>query len=268
MFNLTPVVKNLLLINVAVFGASVLLGLEQKTIELFALYSIESDNFRAWQFVTYMFLHADLWHLFGNMIGLIIFGTWLEEVWGSSRFLQYYLITGLGAAILFMGVEFVEMKSVRDDVKAFLLEPNPNDFELVVTEHFESLYARNYSSITPLIRAYGNTPDDGQLERDAKIMVQQLYMATVNIPMLGASGAVFGVLLAAGLLFPYRRIMLLIPPIPMRARILVIFYGAYEIYALMQRAPNDNVAHMAHIGGMLIGFVLLLMWGEARNRYQ
>ncbi|WP_224999484.1 rhomboid family intramembrane serine protease [Cesiribacter sp. SM1] len=268
MFNLTPVVKNLLLINVAVFGASYLLGLYGEVIQLFALYSINSDNFRAWQFVTYMFLHADLWHLFGNMIGLIIFGTWLEEVWGSQRFLQYYLITGLGAAVLFMGVELVEMRGMRQDVEAFMLEPDPNSFELVVTEHFESLYARNYSNINPLIRAYGDAPDDGELERAAKIKVEQLYMATVNIPMLGASGAVFGVLLAAGLLFPYRRIMLLFPPIPMRARVLIFFYGAYEIYALFQRTPNDQIAHMAHVGGMLVGFILLSMWGEARNRYQ
>ena len=268
MFRLTPVVKNLLLINVIVFAAAALLGLEKEVIELFALYYIESDNFRAWQFVTYMFLHADFNHIFGNMIGLIIFGTWLEEVWGSKRFLQYYLITGVGAAVLFMGVEFLEMNTMSRDVEAFLLEPDPNEFELVVSEHFESLYAANYKEIQAAIRSWAESPESIERKTEARSIVKQLYLMMLNIPMLGASGAVFGVLLAAGLLFPRRRIILLIPPIPVRARILVTLYGAYEIYALFQRAPNDNVAHMAHIGGMLIGYVLLVMWGEARNRYE
>lgn len=268
MFRLTPVVKNLLLINIVVFVIPLLLDVYDEVVNLFALYYIKSDNFRPWQFVTYMFLHADFSHIFGNMIGLLIFGTWLEEVWGSKRFLQYYFITGVGAAVLFMAVEYVEMRSVQEDVESFMLNPDPNGFELLLSEHFEFLYYRNYESIQPLIRAYGEAPDSGDLERTAKLHVTQLYEAVLNIPMLGASGAVFGVLLAAGLLFPHRRIMLLIPPIPMRARILIFLYGAYEIYALVQRAPNDNVAHMAHLGGMLVGYVMLVMWGEARNRYQ
>ena len=264
MFRLTPVVKNLLLINVAVFLGAMLLDLRNEVIQIFALFYIGSDNFKAWQFVTYMFLHADFSHIFGNMIGLLIFGTWLEEIWGSKRFLQYYLITGIGAAVLFMGVEYLEMRSMQEDVQAFLAEPNPDDFDLVVGEHFGRLYGR----LTPFIRDYANAPNNAAYEQQAVEYVKELQNSLVNIPMLGASGAVFGILMAAGLLFPHRRIMLLIPPIPLRARIFVLLYGAYEVYALMQRAPNDNVAHMAHIGGMVVGLVVLIMWGEARNRYQ
>ena len=264
MFQLSPVVKNLLLVNIAVFLGASFLDLRNEVIQLFALFYIGSDNFKAWQFVTYMFLHGDLWHLIGNMIGLLVFGTWLEQVWGSKRFLQYYLITGIGAAVLFMGVEHLEMRGMQRDVQAFIAEPNPDDFELVVSEHFGRLYGR----LTPFIRDYAKAPNNPAYEQQAVAYVEELQDSIVNIPMLGASGAVFGILLAAGLLFPYRRIMLLIPPIPLRARIFVLLYGAYEVYALMQRAPNDNVAHMAHLGGMLVGFILLVAWGEARNRYQ
>ena len=264
MFQLTPVVKNLLLINVGIFAGALLLNAHGQVIQLFALYYIGSDNFKAWQFVTYMFLHADLGHIFGNMIGLLVFGTWLEQIWGSSRFLQYYLITGIGAAVLFMGVEHLEMRGVREDVNAFLLEPSPDKFELLLAEHFERDFARNNA----FIRAWGKAPANEELEREATLFVKERFNQTLNIPMLGASGAVFGILLAAGLLFPHRRIMLLIPPIPIRARLFVLLYGAYEVYALLQRAPNDNVAHMAHLGGMFVGLILLSMWGEVRNRYQ
>lgn len=264
MFNLTPVVKNLLIINIAVFAGSMLLDVYNEVVYNFALFYLASDNFRAWQFVTYMFLHGDLWHLIGNMFGLLIFGTWLEEVWGSKRFLQYYLITGIGAAVLFMGVEYLEMRQVREDVNTFLLAPDPGTFELLLSEHYEQDFARNQA----FIRAYGKEPENEGLVKEATTFVKERYVQGLNVPMLGASGAIFGVLLAAGLLFPHRRIMLLFPPIPLRARIFVMLYGAYEVYSLLQRAPNDNVAHMAHLGGMIVGLVLLMMWGEARNRYQ
>lgn len=264
MFNITPVVKNLLIINIAVFAGALLLDVYPELIQNFALYYIGSDNFRAWQFVTYMFLHADFRHIFGNMIGLLIFGPWLEQVWGSSRFLQYYMITGIGAAVLFMGVEFIEIRDMKQDVEAFLLDPSPEKYEFLVLDHFEGYYQQ----VGSRIRAYAEDPGNAALEKQAVVDVKDLYGFVVNIPMLGASGAVFGVLLAAGLLFPQRRIILLIPPIPVRARILVIFYGGYEVYALFQRMPGDNVAHMAHLGGMLIGFILLVIWGESQNRYQ
>ena len=266
MFRLTPVVKNLLIINVVVFFLSYLLQ-SQTGIDVndyLALYYFASDNFRAWQFVTYMFLHANFNHIFGNMIGLIIFGTWLEEIWGPKRFLQYYLITGIGAGALFMAVDYFEKSAMQEDVQAFLSQPDPYDFDVLVSEHFEGYYPR----LAGFIEDYLDRPESTQLENQAEAYARELHILFLNIPMLGASGAVFGILLAAALLFPHRRIMLLIPPIPMRARILVILYGAYEIYAIMQRAPDDNVAHFAHLGGMLVGFIVLKVWNEDQNRYE
>lgn len=265
MFRLTPIVKNLLIINVAVFFLSYLLysqtGLHINT--YLALYYFGSDNFEPWQFVTYMFLHSDFRHLFGNMIGLIVFGVWLEEVWDPKRFLLYYMITGVGAGILFMGVQYFEKSAMQDDVQAWLADPDPHDFDVLVSEHFSMFY----NNTSGFIEEYIENPDNPRYEREARMFVQDALNRVMNIPMVGASGAIFGILLAAGLLFPQRRIMLLIPPIPMRARILVILYGAYTVYAAFQRAPADNVAHFAHLGGMVVGFVLLKIWNEDDKRY-
>ena len=274
MFRLTPVVKGLLIVNVVIFLLSYLL-LSQTGIDIInylGLYYFASDNFEPWQFVTYMFLHSYVGpggqlyfgHIFGNMIGLLIFGAWLEEVWGPQRFFQYYIITGIGAGILFMGVDYFEKSAMQEDVQTWMQSPDPYEFELLVVEHFE----RAYPQVSGFIEKYKDQPEDRQMVQQAKSYAQSLYKSFLNIPMVGASGAVFGILMAAGLLFPQRRIMLLIPPIPMRARILVVLYGAYEIYAIMQRAPTDNVAHFAHLGGMLVGFILLKIWNEDQNRYQ
>ncbi|EMR01272.1 rhomboid family intramembrane serine protease [Cesiribacter andamanensis] len=264
MFRLTPVVKNLLIINVAVFLGALLLDVYQETVHFFALYYMGSDNFRAWQFVTYMFLHGDHMHLLGNMIGLAVFGPWLEELWGSKRFLQYYLITGLGAAVLFMGVDFFEHRQMQQDVDAYLSNPSPELYVEVVQEHF----ARFYPNVRGLADQYYQQPENEALAGQAEQTIRQLYELVLDTPMLGASGAIFGLLMAVGLLFPHRRIMLLIPPIPMRVRIFVLLYGALEVYLLLKRVPTDNVAHMAHLGGMFVGYLLLVVWGEARNRYQ
>ena len=265
MFRLSPVVKYLLIINVVIFFLSYLLLTQTgfNVNDYLALYYFASDNFEPWQFVTYMFLHANFNHILGNMIGLIIFGTWLEEVWGPQRFFQYYIITGIGAGILFMGVDYFEKAAIEEDVEVWLSEPDPTGFELLVAEHF----SRSYNYESGFIEAFYENPESDRYEQQAVAFVQDAYNRQLNIPMLGASGAIFGILLAAGLLFPQRRIMLLIPPIPLRARILVVLYGAYEIYSIMQRAPDDNVAHFAHLGGMLVGFVLLKIWDEDRNRY-
>lgn len=265
MFRLTPVVKNLLLINVAIFILPYLIrGLDSLILQYGALFYIEGDYFKPWQFFTYMFLHADGSHIFGNMLGLAIFGPWLEEIFGSRRFLAYYLITGVGAGILFMGTEYFEINQMKEEVNVFLLQPEPAAFQDLMVEHFY----RYYPQVQGLIEQYSNNPGNQSFEQEAVNVVHTLYERAISVPMLGASGAVFGLILAVGLLFPYRRIMLLFPPIPLRVRTLAIFYGAYEIYSLYQQNPADNVAHFAHIGGMLVGYLVLLSWGEAQNRYQ
>ena len=114
---------------------------------------------------------------------------------------------------------------------------------------------------------YYENPNDTYYKDQAMSIVETMYSQRTNIPMVGASGAVFGILMAFGMLFPNMTLMLLFPPIPVKAKYLVLFYGLYELYAELQRAPGDNVAHLAHLSGMLIAFILLKYWQKKSNRF-
>ena len=209
-FNLLPeVVKNLLIINGLMFFASIVLG-NVWGIDLndfFGLYYIKSDFFRPYQLVTHLFMHGNFWHLFSNMLALWMFGNVLENYWGPKKFLTYYMITGLGAALIHSAVVYYQ---IQDMEASMLFAPD----------------MLNYAK---------------------------------NIPTVGASGAVFGVLLAFGMLFPNTLIYLYFA-IPVKAKYFVMFYGAYELFTGLQNNPGDNVAHFAHLGGMLFGFFLIKYW--------
>jgi membrane associated rhomboid family serine protease len=197
-----PAVQNLLIANCVVFLAMMLLD-KMRIYELFALFPVPSPFFKIWQPVTYMFMHGDFSHLFFNMFALWMFGRGLEQELGTKRFLTYYLVCGIGAGLVQLGVAQIDLMRLPE----------------------------------------------------ASIAYQQ-YLWT---PTVGASGAVFGLLLAFGMLHPNATIMLLIPPIPMKAKWFVIIYGLVElIFGVSGRM--DSVAHFAHIGGMFWGWLLLMWW--------
>ena len=123
------------------------------------------------------------------------------------------------------------------------------------------------SRIAEFSDEYYDNPDDSYYKNQALSIVQTMYDSRTNIPMVGASGAVFGILMAFGMLFPNTVLMLLFPPIPIKAKYLVFFYGMYELYSEIARSPGDNVAHLAHLSGMLIAFILLKYWQNKSNRF-
>jgi membrane associated rhomboid family serine protease len=259
--NLTPVVKNLLIITVAMF---LLVGfLPFNVVGVAALYNPISGNFQPWQFVTYMFLHGGLGHLFGNMFALFIFGPLLERFWGSKRFLIFYLITGVGAGLVYAGVNYLDMRSMKDDMEVYMTRPNPDAFSEYVGDHAAGLYRNLYE----LIDQYERNPESPQLAQETKQYVQLIYDRNANIPMIGASGAVFGILMAFAMLFPNTELFLLFFPFPIKAKYFVGFYLLYELYAEFNRTPGDNIAHLAHLAGALIAFVLIKMWKKERNRF-
>lgn len=230
--NLPPVVKNLLLINAGMF---LLLVLAQMIYNvdlnrLLGLYSPQSEAFKPFQIVTHMFMHGGLAHIFFNMFALFMFGRILEQVWGGKRFLTYYLVTGLGAAFLHLLVGYIQAKSLLADMPTQALE-------MIKTEGLEALReGKNYVN-----------PDMAKVN------------AIINTPTVGASGAVFGLLLAFGVMFPNAQLMLLFPPIPIKAKWFVIGYGAIELFLGFSQ-QGSNVAHFAHIGGMLFGLIFLYIW--------
>ncbi|MBF8963997.1 rhomboid family intramembrane serine protease [Pontibacter sp. FD36] len=257
MFNITPMVRNLLIINVVVFilQANGVFDYRQ-----FALHHFASDYFQPVQIFTHMFLHGGWAHLFSNMFSLFIFGPLLERFWGSQRFLAFYLITGLGASMLYSGVRAYELNTIETEAVQYIENPTPTGFYNFMESHYSGGYEKRFAI------EYQRNPDNEGYIAESKKAVRAVFNQTFNMPMLGASGAVFGILMAFGMLFPNLELFLLFLPIPIKAKYFVLLYGGYELYAGFNRIPGDNVAHFAHLGGMLFAYILIKMW--QRNDYQ
>ena len=235
---LPEVVKNLLIINGLLFFATI--SLESYGIDLtkmLALHQFQSADFMPHQLITHFFMHGTFSHLFFNMFALWMFGKTLENVWGGKRFLIYYMATALGAAALHLGVSQYEILSLQSQL-------NPTELNILLENGKRILEGnQNYSN-----------------------QIMGKLNLLINTPTVGASGAVFGILLAFGMLFP--NIFLYIYfAIPVKAKYFVMIYGALELYLGLSNNPADNVAHFAHLGGMLFGFLLLKYWQKNNTQF-
>jgi len=227
---LPEIIKNLLIINGLLFLATI--SLESYGIDLtqlLGLHQFQSEDFMPHQLITHFFMHGNFTHLFFNMFALWMFGKILENVWGAKRFLIYYMITALGAAALHLAVSQYQIYELSNEV--------PNLIELAK----KGLY-------NPSI--------------ENSLRLTQL----VTTPTVGASGAVFGILLAFGMLFP-NTLLYIYFAIPIKAKYFVMIYGALELYLGLSNNPADNVAHFAHLGGMLFGFLLLKYWQKNHKQF-
>lgn len=205
-----PVVKNIIIANCVALLATTLLPFGDELLARFALFNVESPFFHSYQIFTYMFLHGGISHLFFNMFALWMFGRQLEYELGSQRFFTYYMVCGVGAALLQLGVGYAE---------------------------------------------YQHAVTAGGL---------QSAMHLLYVPTVGASGAVFGLLLAFGVLHPNNIIMLIFPPIALKAKWFVLIYGLLELFFGLS-GYQSGVAHFAHLGGMLWGLGLLYWWRKQRK---
>jgi len=253
--NLTSVVKNLLILNILLVLVQFIFHIN--LIDFGGLRYIHAETFRPYQFFTYMFIHAGWGHIFGNMLALFIFGPWLERTWGSQRFLLFYLITGIGAGALWSGIDYIEMHKVQKDAEYYYVNPDPERFNQFIIDHW---YLND--ELEKMKEQFAANPDNPQYRNESVYIVKTIYTQKANVPMVGASGAIFGILMAFGLMFPNAMLMLLIPPIPIKAKYFVLLYGMYELYAVIQQSPGDNVAHYAHLGGMLFAFILVKKWSK------
>lgn len=218
-----PVVKNLMIVNVLMFLAQITFQ-NSETIHLenwLALHDIRSVYFKPHQLITHMFLHGDMTHILFNMFALWMFGQNLENVWGAKRFLIFYMVSGLGAAILHLGVLYLELTPLWETVHLYI--PEDKDFLL-------------------------NSPK-----------------SPLNGATLGASGAVFGCLAAFGYLFPNTMIYVYFL-VPIKAKWFVLIYAGVELWMGIRNSAGDNVAHFAHLGGALAGFILVLIWNKGNRR--
>jgi membrane associated rhomboid family serine protease len=259
--NITPVVQNLLLINVVVFlvASFALPALN----DWFALYFIQSQLFKPFQFLTYMFMHADFWHLFSNMFGLLIFGPLLEQFLGPKKLFTLWMVCGVGAGVLYSGYTMYQYRNLEEKILAFESAPDPEYFNRLVIEN------KGYFSpeVFDFVDQYSRNPEDPMYIERAEKTLSAILQLQANQPMVGASGALFGILVAFGMLFPNTQLFLLFPPMPVKAKYLVLFYGLYTVYNVLLNSPTDNVAHFAHLSGLLIGAVLVYNWKKDRNSF-
>ena len=252
---LTPIVKNLLLITV---GMHVIASFFLPQLKgLFALYYIDSRNFMPFQFVTYMFMHADFWHLLSNMFGLFIFGPLLEQFLGPKKILILWMVCGVGSGVLYSGYVAYNMGQLNNRIETFAENPDPEEFNRFVSDNSHYFNAGIYD----FIDEYSRDADNTELQERAKRNMLGIRDLKANIPMVGASGALFG------MLFPNTQLFLLFPPMPIRAKYLVLFYGLYTVYNIFVSNPTDNVAHFAHLSGLLIGAVLVTYWKRDRQNF-
>jgi len=255
MFQLTPAAKNILIINGIIFILSDFVGLRSYIIESFGMRYFHSENFQPYQILTYMWVHGGFGHLFSNMFSVLIFAPILERVWGSKKFLIYYLATGIGAGVLYSGINYYENYSFEVKVKSYEQNPSPESFRKLVLNNSSEYYSQLYDFIDSYEQNPSNSNDNLSIA-----YANDLLKVKSDVPMVGASGAVFGILLAFAMLFPNMELMLLFFPIPIKAKYVVLVYGIYELWSEINRMPGDNVAHFAHLGGMLIGYLILKYW--------
>jgi len=226
---LPVVTKNIIIINVIVFIMSMLA--QSRGVDLTAYLGLHyylAPDFRPHQFITYIFMHGSISHIFFNMLGIYVFGQALEQVWGPKRYLIFYIVTGLGAALAQYVVMHFQAREIIDWYNARIEMPEATH------DIISQLIDNKFSDLNRLV-------------------------------VVGASGSLFGLLGAFGMLFPNREIYIYF--FPVKAKWLVIGYGAMELFSGWRNDPMDNVAHFAHLGGLFIGLILVFIWRKDRTHF-
>jgi membrane associated rhomboid family serine protease len=276
-FSLLPVVvKNLLILNVLVYLAQQLaeykFGISLD--DMLGLHYPGAMAFRPWQFITYMFLHGSFMHLFFNMFALWMFGYALENIWGPKRFLVYYFITGIGAALVHYLVIYFQIHPTVAVIDAIVANPNApaifdfvNQTTLQINQYSGSIYTES-QKFQEALETLAVNPDNRQallIARNFLVDYREYFMNLPNV--IGASGAVFGILLAFGMIFPNTQlIFVFFPFFPIKAKYFVIGYGLVELF-LGFTGLESGIAHFAHLGGMIFGFFLILYWKKKGKLY-
>lgn len=238
MNQIPPITKNLLIINILMFLGTIVA--DSYGIDLaryLGLHFVLSDNFNLAQLFTYLFMHGGFTHLFFNMFALWMFGRILEQVWGPKRFLTFYLVCGVGAGLI---------------------------QELVVgIQYFITTSGMPAEAVDVVLREGAAALQQGKNFVNPDLASLNLI---VNGLTVGASGAIYGILLGFGMLFPNEKMFVFPLPFPIPAKYFVAGYALIEFFSGMANNPGDNVAHFAHLGGMIFGFILIMYWRNQNRR--
>jgi membrane associated rhomboid family serine protease len=246
-----PVVKNLLIANVVFFFAQYVLvsTYHIDLANILGLHYVGSSEFKPYQLVTYMFMHGSITHILLNMFALWMFGNAVENFWGAKRFIIFYFICGIGAGLTQEVVQYFYYHHIHHLLEIFSMAPNESDFSSIALKYFG-------------MGVSGSESYPGEYVAYLQSAYQQAMNQSVTI---GASGAIYGILLAFGMVFPNTRVFFLFFPVPVKAKYAVIIYGVIEVFSAAYNRPGDDVAHYAHLGGMLFGFFLIMYWRKKRS---
>ncbi len=263
---LPTIIKNLLIINILFFVAknTVAVQFNFSMENIFALHTWKSELFKPWQLITHMFMHGDFGHIAGNMFALWMFGAILENLWGAQRFLTFYIICGLGAALLhliILNIEINQLSSKYLEMVSLHANGSVNAFDEMLKFARENNISLNEDAVLFL----QNNPDNNYASAQLLEALTKFYETIINVPTVGASGAVFGVLAAFIYLFPNTYIYLYFF-VPVKAKWLGLFYFAYEIFFALRNSAGDNVARWAHIGGGLVGLLIVITWNKTNKK--
>ncbi len=280
---LPTIVKNLIIINVIMVVAQFALG--KYGIDLadyLGLHYWRSKLFQPWQLLTHMFMHGSyndvggtISHIFFNMFGLWMFGSVLENVWGPKRFLLFYIICGIGAAVLHLGVLGWGYHTVEQAFSAYQQNPTLDNFIQFVREHIEPLRAPAGEKLKYVFNTWANNPGANMSQESVSAINQYLHGVQLSDgryisglfdeATVGASGAVFGVLFGFGYLFPNTLIYIYFL-FPIKAKYVVAGFALIELFSGIKNSAGDNVAHFAHLGGMIVAFILIKIWNKNNRR--
>ncbi|PZR22011.1 MAG: rhomboid family intramembrane serine protease [Flavobacterium psychrophilum] len=239
MMRITETVKQLIIINILFFVGTLFVG--EPAQKILALHFPLNSDFKIWQPLTYMFMHGGVMHILFNMLGLWMFGSLLESIWGSKKFIFFYVSCGVGAALLHIGINYITFYQGLS-----ILQENGFDKGEVLTLLAEGRYNPEW----------GNILNPSQFSN---------FMGAY-VPTVGASGAIYGIMVAFAFMFPNAELMLLFLPIPIKAKYFVPGLLAYDLIMGVKGQAifggGDGVAHFAHLGGALIGFIMMWYWNK------
>lgn len=261
MIQMTDTVKHLLIINIIFFVASLVMP---NANDLFALHYFESDKFRLWQPITHMFMHGGLGHIFFNMFALVSFGSALEQIWGQKKFLFFYISCGLGAALLHSTINYFEIHSILNQLDGLSL--SKMDLHTILNTNMSS---GNYFTREVLLENARSIFDRNGVSPENFSVLFNAAVKTQTIAV-GASGAVYGLLVAFAFLFPNAELALLFIPVPIKAKYFVPGILAIDLFLGLKGSSifgsgGTGIAHFAHIGGAICGF--LMMWFWKKNQF-
>jgi membrane associated rhomboid family serine protease len=276
-FQVLPVVvKNLIIINAIMLLADTVLEMYQIDLSKYlALHYWSSPLFKPWQLFTYLFMHGGFGHLFFNMFALWMFGSTIESMWEPKRFLVFYFVCGVGAALCHLTVLGFEFSAIQNAFKVYQNNPTVDQFAKFISQHISN---PNYNGFTYFLKNWEANPGNAMFSNQSTLLIQEYlhggynslmnvnYQGIINQATVGASGAVFGVLFAFGYLFPNTQLYIYFL-VPIKAKYFVALYALVELLYGIQNSAGDNVAHFAHLGGMLFGFLLLRYWKRNPNHH-